>query len=137
MKMKTLLAMQLILGEEWMPKKRIMIIDDDVVFTEELKDILASSGYEIYVENDPRCVHASIRHANPEVVLLDINMPKKSGFDVANELRYGESEFTVPIIIMTGYYKPAFDQAFKMLGIEKCLHKPFSPTELISIIESA
>ncbi len=120
-----------------MTKKRVLIIDDDVVFADELKDILVSSGYDPIIEHDPRAVHESIRHADPEVILLDINMPKKSGFDVANELRYGAQNTVIPIVFMTGYYKPAFDQAFKMLGIDRCIHKPFSPDELISAIESA
>jgi len=119
-----------------MPSKKVMIIDDDVVFAEELKDILLSNGYDTVVESDPREVNESVRRTAPEVVLLDINMPTKNGFSVAHELRHGENIFTAAIIVMTGCYKPTFDQAFKMLGIEKCIHKPFSPDTLIAMIES-
>jgi two-component system response regulator MtrA len=119
-----------------LPKKRVMIIDDDVVFTDELKDILISSGYETIVENDPLRAFEVIRRVNPQVILLDINMPSKTGFDVANELRYGERYIRIPIIAITGYYKPAFDKIFEMYGIDTCLQKPFRPLDMISVIES-
>ncbi|MBF0485851.1 MAG: response regulator transcription factor [Candidatus Omnitrophica bacterium] len=117
--------------------KRVMIVDDDAVFADELKDVLAFNGYETIVENDSMMAVKSVGHFNPGVVLLDINMPIKNGFDIANALRYGEKNSKVFIIVITGSHKPAYDQIFKMYGIDRCLQKPFSPEELIAMIEGA
>jgi CheY-like chemotaxis protein len=102
-----------------------------------LKDALIASGYETVVLNDALRAMEEIQRVNPQVILLDINMPSKTGFDVANELRYGAHSSSIPIIAITGYYKPSFDRVFDMYGILKCLQKPFRPLDVISVIESA
>lgn len=120
-----------------MLKKRVMIIDDDIVFTDELQGLLVSSGYDVVVENDPRTASGSILDIRPQVVLLDVNMPVKSGFDIVNELQYGDTNLPTSIILMTGYYKSSFDQVSKMYRLDKCLYKPFLPLDLIAMIENA
>ncbi len=116
--------------------KKVFIIDDDVVFTGELTEILTSSGYLPIVENDPTVAAARIPVIKPDVLLLDLYMPHKNGFLVADEiLALGEEYAGLPVIAMTGHYNPYLEVALPSFRIKRCLKKPFSPLELIAVIE--
>lgn len=118
-----------------MNNKRIMIIDDDKDFLAELKETLALCGYDIIVANDPSSALGIIKSAKPDVLLLDLKMPYKSGFQLASELKlYSELEH-IPIIAMTAFFKDSYAQLMNLCGITKCLKKPFNPLDVIAQIE--
>jgi len=116
--------------------KKILVIDDDKEFLEELKETLALSGYEVVEVNDPILAIDVAMKISPDVVLLDLKMPGKSGFQVADELKHFSSLTNVPIIIMTGYFKDDYLPLLNICGIKKCLKKPFHPLDVIAQIES-
>jgi CheY-like chemotaxis protein len=88
-----------------MNKRRVMIVDDDRQFLEELEEMLIFSGYEIVAFNDAQAALESAVRLRPDVILLDVKMPGKSGFQLADELqRLPELEGT-PVIAMSGHYK--------------------------------
>jgi DNA-binding response OmpR family regulator len=118
-----------------MDKKRVMIIDDDKEFLEELKDMLELSGYELVAVNDSGTAVEAAKKIKPAVVLLDLKMPQKNGFQIANELRYFSELARIPIIAMSAFYKDSYKPLLEMCGIKKCLIKPFQPLDVISEIE--
>ena len=116
--------------------KRVMIIDDNCEFLQELNEMLVLNGYEVVEVADPTEVFEMTETTKPDVILLDLNMPKKSGFEVALELKYFSQLYHIPIIGMTGFYNDeAYRSLMNLVGIQKCLIKPVNPTELISHIE--
>lgn len=117
--------------------KRIMVVDDDREFLEELKELLELSGYELVAVDDPAAAVEVANRTKPVAVLLDLKMPKKSGFQVANELKHFSELARVPIIAMSAFYKDSYRPLLDICGIKRCLAKPFQPLDIIAEIEQA
>ena len=116
--------------------KRIVIIDDDQELLSELNESLALNGYEVVGVNDASLVLDVIHKTKPDVILLDLNIPKQSGFEIALELKYFSRLNHVPIIAMTGFFNDdAYVSLMNLCGIQNCLKKPFNIGEVITQIE--
>ena len=120
-----------------MHKKKVLIVDNDKDFLSELREVLEMSGYELVAVEDPCYALEIASRAQVDVVLLDLKMPKKNGFDLAYELHHSPHLRGCPIIAMTGFYKEEYQSLFAKCGIRKCLKKPFRPLDVISVIEDA
>ncbi|MDD5595094.1 MAG: response regulator [Candidatus Omnitrophica bacterium] len=118
-----------------MSNKKVMIIDDNQEFLEELKEALRLSGYDTVALNDPLSARDIAILEKPDIVLLDLKMPGKSGFQVADEIRHFSELVQVPIIAMTGFFKEGYGPLLNLCGIKKCLKKPFNPLDIIAEIE--
>lgn len=115
--------------------RKIMVVDDDKEFLEELREILALSGYELLAVDDATKVLGLARAEKPEVILLDLKMPQKSGFQVADELRHFSELSHIPIIAMSAYLKDDYTALLNLCGIKRYLKKPFYPLDVIAQIE--
>lgn len=115
--------------------KRVMIIDDDREFLEELNDILRLSGYETHSTNDSLEAMSSASEFKPDIIIMDFRMPGKTGFDVAQELRAMPAFKETPIIGMTAFVGEDYEQRMQKCCINTYLRKPFNPLEIISVIE--
>lgn len=117
-------------------KTKVMIVDDDRRFLEELKETLTLSGYESVVINDSTTTVNIARKTRPDCILLDLKMNKMDGFQVIEELKKLPETDRIPIIAMTGYFtRPEYSTLIGMCGVETCLMKPFNPLDAISRIE--
>lgn len=118
------------------PGRKVMIIDDDKEFLEELKETLELAGYEMIAVNDSNAaVHKALR-VKPDVILLDLKMPGKTGFQVADEVRHLSQLKHIPIIAMSGFFKDEYGPLMNICNIRKCLKKPFLPLDVIVEIEA-
>jgi two-component system, OmpR family, response regulator len=117
--------------------RKIMIVDDDLEFLEELKETLGLSGYDVVHENSSVAAVMTANRVKPDLVLLDLKMPDKSGFQLADELRHASELGNIPIIAMTGFLKDEYIPLISICGIRKCLKKPFNPLDVIAHIEEA
>jgi two-component system, cell cycle response regulator DivK len=115
--------------------KKIMIVDDNIEFLDELRETLELSGYELIAVNHSSSAVETAKETKPDVILVDLKMPDKSGFQLANELRQIQEFEDTPIIAMTAFFKDDYVPLMKMCGIKKYLKKPFNPLDVISHIE--
>ena len=120
-----------------MRTRKVMIIDDDKEFLDELKEMLESSGYNSVAVNDAGAAIEVAKEIKPAAILLDLKMPKKSGFQLANELRCFSELARVPIIAMSAFYNDDYKPLLDVYGIKRCLTKPFRPLDVIAEIEEA
>ena len=118
-----------------MKNKKVMIIDDNKEFTDELKEALALSGYDVTAVNDTIDVSNIAIKVKPDVILLDLKMPKKSGIQLAYELRQIDVLIDVPIIAISAFYKEGTFSLMKVHGITTYLSKPVDLIHLIREIE--
>ncbi len=118
-----------------MPNKKVLIVDDDKEFLEELSESLRSSGYEIIAVNNPSLVLDIANAKKPNVILLDLKMPGKSGFLLADELRTFSGLADVPLIAMSGYFKKGDSVFLDIHGFKNHIEKPFGPSDIIAKIE--
>jgi len=119
-------------------KPLIMIVDDNVELLEELENLLKLGGYDVIAISDGTKVMETALKDKPDLILLDLKMSPKSGFQIADEARYSMLLKGVPIIAMTGFFteKQHF-LMMKLCGIKTSILKPFRPLNLITKIEFA
>ena len=119
-----------------MSKGRVIIVDDDKEFLEELRELLELSGHEVFGTAQSGLVQEQADKIKPDVILLDLKMRDMNGFEVAQELRYFTATMGIPIIAMTGFFQEKEHiPLLNICGIQKCLKKPFNPLDVISAIE--
>ena len=80
-------------------RKKILVVDDEAGFTSMLKlNLEATGNYDVWVENDPHHAYRSALECKPDLILLDIIMPRVEGPDVAFQIRNSEALREIPII---------------------------------------
>lgn len=116
-------------------QRKIMIVDNDTVLLEELKETLTLNGYDVITVNNPVEVPNAIKLSRPIAILLDLKMPGKSGFQVATEIKRATDSAAIPIMAMSGVYcEDSYSPLMRICGIQTCLKKPFTPEEVLKAI---
>ena len=110
----------------------ILIVDDDVNLCTLLSDELSDVGYDTYFLSSAEGVQEYIKNNNVDLILLDLKMPGKDGFDVLKELSV--LNIDIRIIVLTAYadVKSAIDSA--KLGASDFISKPYDFDELLITI---
>lgn len=120
-----------------MAKKRILVVDDEKSFTSLLKLNLEETGaYEVRVENWPEDALAAAREFKPDLVLLDIIMPRLPGGNVAAQLKADPELRRTPIVFLTAAVrKHQVEDHDGIICDFPCLAKPAPVEEIIAAIE--
>jgi len=112
--------------------KKILIIEDEEIIYSLLQRKLSQEGYEVSVAKDGQEGLERIRAEKPDLILLDIVMPKKGGFEVMEEIQKDENLKGIPIIIISNSGQPVELDRAKKLGARDWLIKTeFDPQEVI------
>ena len=116
-----------------MDNQKIMIVDDDANICELLRIYLEKDGFSTLVATDGEQAIAFAQRYNPELILLDIMMPKLDGWQVCREIRKNSS---VPIIMLTAKGE-TFDKILGLeLGADDYITKPFDTKEVVARIKA-
>lgn len=113
--------------------KKIFIVEDDIGISESLKLYLENSDFKVDMYHSWDNAAIRILQAQPDLVILDINLPVKDGLEVCSELR---KESSVPIIMLTAKTGEWDKIAGFDVGADDYIAKPFSPRELLARIQS-
>ena len=112
---------------------KILVIDDDIAICETLKKYFEKEGYEVKTVNDGIAGVDSFKLYNPDIVLLDIVLPKKDGWQVCREIR----EVSNQPIIMISAKSDTFDKVLGLeLGADDYVVKPFDIKELSARVKA-
>jgi putative nucleotidyltransferase with HDIG domain len=112
-------------------KPRILIADDDARILELLQFVLSGNGFEAVIANDGDQAWEALNHTTPDLAILDVKMPRRTGFDLIEKIRGTEGIATMPIILISGVRDTEVRLAGLMKGADDFLLKPFSPKELL------
>src|SRR5213075_3023131 len=117
-----------------MSKTKIFYVEDELFLAKIVKESLESRGFEVIMENDGAKAIASFKKALPDICVLDIMLPNKDGFAIADEIR--DLNEDIPIIFLTA--KTQTEDVVKgfSLGGNDYIRKPFSMEELIVRIQN-
>jgi DNA-binding response OmpR family regulator len=114
-------------------RKKILIVEDDQEIQEFLKELLTDNGYETVAAADGLSALHYFKSHNPDLILLDLGIPKLSGEDLAIKIRKINKD--VPIIILSARdSKNSINQGLK-LGADDYIPKPFMADELLEKIK--
>ena len=120
-----------------MPSARtILLVDDDAEIIETMSTLLESEGYRVVVARDGNAGLASAEKEAPDLIVLDMMMPKKSGFLVLEKLRTRDGGL-VPTIMITANEGSRHRAYAEFLGVTDYIRKPFAPEKLMRAIEKA
>jgi DNA-binding response OmpR family regulator len=114
--------------------KRILLVDDDAEIVESLRLALEAQSYEVLVARDGNQGLALIERENPDLIILDMMMPKRSGFLVLERLkRLGDKKHR--IIMITANEGNRHKAYAEMLGVDDYVRKPFPMDRLIQSVQ--
>ncbi len=114
---------------------RVLIMDDQEEIMRYYQTLLEASGLCVQIESEPAQIFHQIEQFNPDLLLLDINMPDATGPEVARVLRLHERFETLPILFLTGDYEQAAQRSDLLnIGSDDLLYKGMDETELVMLI---
>lgn len=120
-----------------MSMKKIMVVDDDKEFMDELQETLILSGYEVKAVNEASEAFSVASKIKPDLILLDLKMKGMTGFEVVNKLKSFDNTMEIPIIAMSGFFTAEEDDTLlSFFEIHNYLRKPFNPLDIITKIET-
>jgi CheY-like chemotaxis protein len=116
--------------------KRILLADDNRDAAESLAIILRLEGHEVELAHDGAAALDAFAARRPDVALLDIGMPRSSGYEVAREIRARPGGGEVLLIAITGWAQDADKARSRAAGFDHHLTKPIEPDALIQLLVS-
>jgi len=119
-------------GEE-LSMPSIAVVDDDKQVRALIEDILETEGYDVVSYRDPHTALHQIKAREPDLVILDIVMPKLNGIELLGRLR---QKFNVPIIFLTGLVDEEDEVLGLRAGADAYIHKPFSERALVERVKA-
>ncbi|HXI12369.1 MAG TPA: response regulator [Thermoanaerobaculia bacterium] len=115
-------------------RPKILVIDDDQPLLLLMKNILSEFRFEALVASSGTQALAMARAENPELILIDKNMPGMSGEDVIRQLKADPIFRQIPILVLSG--EPLSPRELAELGVQGSVQKPFDLNSLIAEIRS-
>jgi len=115
-------------------KKRILVVDDYPQVVEVLKIRLESAGYEVLAAYDGQEALNVARREHPDLILLDVLLPKINGYKVARLLKFDKKFKEIPIIMLTSRAKQADAELGIEAGANEYIFKPYNPAKLMEMI---
>jgi DNA-binding response OmpR family regulator len=117
-----------------MDKQKILIVDDDQEIVDTVSYALETAGYDVAIARDGNQGLALAEQENPDLMILDMMMPKRSGFLVLEKLRRVREQ-PLPVIMITGNEGSRHKAYAELLGVSDYLQKPFAMERLLGAVE--
>ena len=110
-----------------MPVNRILILDDEPNIVRSLDFVLKKEGYDVSIADDGDQALTMIRGSKPNLLILDVMMPKKNGYDVCREVKSDPALREIYVLILTAKGQEADLEQGLAQGADEFITKPFSP----------
>jgi len=114
--------------------RRVLLVDDDAEIIESMRTVLQSKGYDVLIARDGNQGLALAEKENPDLVILDMMMPKRSGFLVLETLRRSRP-VPMRIIMITANEGSRHKAYAEMLGVDDYIRKPFAMDRLLDSVQ--
>lgn len=118
-----------------MSQRKVLVADDEPNIVISLEYLLKREGYAVLIARDGQEALETIVREKPDLVLLDVMMPKKNGFEVCQALRATEDLPTIKILMLTAKGRDTDVAKGLALGADAYVTKPFSTRELVQKVE--
>lgn len=117
-----------------MSQKKILLVEDNEFNRKIVRHLLARTTYRLIEAMDGEAGVATAREARPDLVIMDIQLPKLSGLEATRQLAAAPETRSIPIIVITSFALAGDEQKAKEAGAAAYLAKPYSPRELLGMI---
>jgi DNA-binding response OmpR family regulator len=113
--------------------QKILVVDDELDIVKVVRAYLEQSGFRVITASDGQQALAMFRHEQPDLIVLDLNLPKMDGLDVCRAIR---RESNVPIIMLTARVEETDRLIGLEIGADDYIVKPFSPREVVARVRT-
>lgn len=113
--------------------KRILIVDDEPEIVELVESRLLSNGFEVLKSYDGADGLVKATKNHPDLIILDIGMPKMNGCYFIREMKLSDELKNIPVLILTA--KGDLEDLFKIEGVKEYMVKPFNSDELVEKVK--
>ncbi|HTY77836.1 MAG TPA: response regulator [Candidatus Bathyarchaeia archaeon] len=117
-----------------MSQKKILLVEDNEFNRKIVRNLLAKQPYELLEAHDGEAGVAAARRDRPDVIVMDVQLPKLSGLDATRALRAEPETASIPIIVVTSFALSGDDKKAMDAGATAYLAKPYSPRQLLDTI---
>jgi chemosensory pili system protein ChpA (sensor histidine kinase/response regulator) len=114
----------------------VMVVDDSLTVRRVTQRLLERSGYEVMLAKDGVDAVRQLQDVRPDVMLVDIEMPRMDGFDLTRHVRGTELTRSIPIVMITSRTADKHRRLATELGVNAYLGKPYQDDELLALIRS-
>lgn len=116
--------------------RRILVVDDDKQITRLVATYLEKAGFSVLTAFDGENALRVIRHERPDLVVLDLMLPKQDGWEITRRVRADEHLATIPILMLTARVEDTDKILGLELGADDYLSKPFNPREVVARVRA-
>ncbi|MEM9778112.1 MAG: response regulator transcription factor [Chloroflexota bacterium] len=119
-----------------MSAQKILVVDDDKSITEIVKAYLEQAGYGVMTASNGASALRILYHEKPDLLLLDLNLPDRDGWDITRSIRNDKRLATIPIIMVTARVDDSDKIVGLELGADDYVTKPFNPREIVARVRA-
>ena len=116
--------------------KRVLVIEDEPNITEAISFILSRDGWTVHTHSDGQTANERIKATPPDLIILDVMLPGKSGFDILRDLRAEAGTADLPVLMLTARGQTRDREMAERLGVTQFMTKPFSNAEVLESVRA-
>ncbi len=113
---------------------RVLLIEDEPNIIEAIRFILSRDGWRVDTHSDGRTALEVIRVRVPDLVILDVMLPNRSGYDILSDLRQDALIKATPVLMLTARGQKKDRELAERLGVTRFMTKPFANTEILATV---
>lgn len=115
-------------------RRKILLVDDEPELLEMLKLRLEANNFEVLTASDGHAALGIVRRTRPDIVILDIMLPKLDGFKVCRLFKFDARYKSIPVILLTARVRESDRKTASEVGADAFITKPFEPQALLANI---
>lgn len=116
--------------------KRVLLIEDEPNIIEAIRFILSRDGWIVETHSDGATAVAAVGKKQPDIVILDVMLPGKSGFDILRDLRGAPDHAKLPILMLTARGQQKDRDMAQAAGVSAFMTKPFSNSDMLDAVNA-
>ena len=116
-------------------KKKLLLADDSVTIQKVVQITFSSDDYDLTVVDNGDIAYEKARSQRPDLILADVFMPGKNGYELCAAVKNDPSLATVPVLLLTGTFEPFDEAKARSVGADRWIAKPFESQALIAYVE--
>ena len=116
--------------------KHVVLVEDETNIAEAIRFLLGREGWRVETLANGGTAVEVIRNAKPDLVILDVMLPGKSGFEILKELRADPAFADLPILMLTARGQARDREMAEGAGVSRFMTKPFSNAEMLEAVQS-
>jgi len=114
--------------------KHVLLVEDELNIIEAIRFLLSREGWTVDTHNNGTDAAQVIRELNPDLVVLDVMLPGKSGFEILEELRANAETADLPVLMLTARGQSRDREMAEKAGVSRFMTKPFSNAEVLTAV---